>query len=61
MNLAHQAWELGNVAFALDVLERERPAPGAVDLRDSSGATSGSSAAAAGSPAWPCTTGRSAA
>ena len=33
MNLAHQAWELGNVAYALDILERQRPAAGAVDLR----------------------------
>ena len=25
MNLAHQAWELGNVAYALELLERHRP------------------------------------
>jgi eukaryotic-like serine/threonine-protein kinase len=33
MNLAHQAWELGNVVYALDILERQRPARGAADLR----------------------------
>ncbi len=33
MNLAHQAWDLGNVAYALELLERHRPAPGEVDLR----------------------------
>jgi serine/threonine protein kinase len=33
MNLAHQAWDLGNVAYALEILERQRPAPGAADLR----------------------------
>ena len=33
MNLAHQAWELGNVTYALDILGRQRPAAGAADLR----------------------------
>ncbi len=33
MNLAHQAWELGNVAYALELLERHRPASGEADLR----------------------------
>ncbi len=33
LNQAHQTWEQGNVAYALDILERQRPAPGAADLR----------------------------
>jgi WD40 repeat protein/serine/threonine protein kinase len=33
MHLAHQAWELGNVAYALELLERHRPGAGAADLR----------------------------
>jgi WD40 repeat protein/serine/threonine protein kinase len=33
MNLAHQAWDLGNTAYALELLERHQPAPGEADLR----------------------------
>ena len=33
MHLAHQAWEMGNVSRALDILERQRPGPGKADLR----------------------------
>ncbi|HEV3257671.1 MAG TPA: protein kinase [Gemmataceae bacterium] len=33
VNLAQQAWESNNVARALELLERQRPQPGQVDLR----------------------------
>ena len=55
MNLAHQAWDLGNVAYALDILERQRPAAGKEDLRGFEWGYLCSSAAAAGSKVWPCT------